>query len=68
MTYSFSSLADLSSLLVADILDHVVTEEAHGEIIVTANHTSEDRDAGHAEEEILNNLLPVHFYRCATKL
>ena len=68
MTYSASSLADLSSLLGADILDHVVAEEAHGEIIVTANHTSEDRDASHAEEKMLNNSCSVHFYRCATKL
>ena len=68
MTYSASSLADLGSRLVADIFDHVVAEEAHGEIIVTADHTSEDRDACHAEENMLNNLCSVHFYRCATKL
>ena len=60
MTYSASSLADLGSLLGADILDHVVAEEAHGEIIVTADHTSEDRNTSHAEENILNNLGSVH--------
>ena len=61
MTYSASSLADLGSLLGADILDHVVAEEAHGEIIVTADHAREDWNAGHREEQVLNNLLSVHF-------
>ena len=68
MTYSASSLADLGSLLTADILDHIVAEEAHGEIIVTADHTCEDRNTSHAEEYILDNLCSVHFYRYATKL
>ena len=59
-TYGASDLCDLGALLVSDIFDHVVGEQAHCKVVVAANHAREDRDASHCEENILHNLSAVH--------
>ena len=41
-TYCASSFGNLSSLLLPDVLDHVIAEESHGEVVVTADDACED--------------------------
>ena len=63
VTYSAGNFADLISLalLVSNVLNHVVGEKAHCEVVVTADDASEHRHAGHSEENILHDLGSVHF-------
>ena len=63
MTYSAGNFADLVSLalLVTNVLNHVVREKAHCEVVVTADDASKNRHAGDSEENILHDLGSVHF-------
>ena len=59
-TYNFGDLGDFFALLCANVLDHVVREQAHGEVVVRPDAASEHRDASHCEENVLHNLGTVH--------
>ena len=41
-TYCASRFGDITSLLLADVLDHVITEQAHSKVVVTADDACED--------------------------
>lgn len=60
ITYNFGELGDFFALLGADVLDHVVGEQAHGEVVVRPDAASEDRNARHREEDVLHDLGSVH--------
>ena len=62
-TYRSCNLADLRSLLLVEVLDHVVAEEAHREVVVAPDDASEDRDACHCEEDVFDDLSSVHFLK-----
>lgn len=66
LTYSAGDLGDFGAdlVLAVHIFDHVVGEETHSEVVVTADNAGEDRDARHQEEEILDDFLSVHCHFC----
>ena len=56
-TYSPGNFADLASLLLANVLDHIVGKESHCEVVVTADYTGEHTDACDGEEDVLHDLV-----------
>ena len=48
-------------MLRVDVLNHVVAQQSHGEVVVAADDACEDREASHGEEDVFNDLGSVHF-------
>ena len=47
-------------MLRVDVLNHVVAQQSHGEVVVAADDACEDREASHGEEDVFNDLGSVH--------
>lgn len=61
MTYGSSDFSKFVSSFFAGIFDHVIAEESHGEVVITADDAGEHTDAGDAKKEILHDFRAFHF-------